>query len=160
MSTKLVSGVSCVAFVALLIVVAGLPAKHSAVGADPQAQAPAVADGPVGATVNAVGNDTDGFSFSPSQVIIQVGQSVKFVDTTGVDHTVTRNDAPAFNNLLPANGSTTITFSQASNAQGFSYFCMPHPEMTGTVVVRLAGSNNVPTDVQLKELMRKMRKKG
>jgi plastocyanin len=82
------------------------------------------------------------FQFVPETVDIQVGDSVTWVCDDGA-HTATRTDAPAFDtSFLEPGLSKTITFTQASNASGFAYFCVPHQSigMAGHVVVRSPGS--------------------
>src|SRR5262249_23640322 len=100
-----------------------------------QAQKSGAARGPAAAIrapqtfeVRAVGAGLEEFRFEPAEVIIQVGDSVRFINDTDVLHTVTRNDAPSFDEILEERGSeVTIQFTEASGASGFDYFCLPHP---------------------------------
>jgi plastocyanin len=95
-------------------------------------------------------------SFSPPDVVINVGDTVQWVWTAGF-HTVTNGASLADPNvgkkfdasLTP----TTTTFSYTFTAPGtVPYFCRPHLVfgMTGTVTVQVAsGVGDVPTHVTL-----------
>jgi plastocyanin len=78
--------------------------------------------------------------FVPETVDIQVGDSVTWLNDDSDEHTATRTDAPSFDTGLLSQGqSGTITFTSVSPSKGFEYFCVPHPFMTGHVVVRSPG---------------------
>ena len=80
--------------------------------------------------------------FEPNIVEIQVGDSIKWINDGNVPHTATRRDAPAFNSGVLSKGqSVTIRFDSSTSAEGIKYFCIPHPYMTGIVVVKLRGSH-------------------
>ncbi len=80
--------------------------------------------------------------FQPNPVEIRVGDSVKWINDGQAPHTATRRDPPAFNTGLLANGqSATVRFDSATSGAGIGYFCVPHPYMTGSVVVKLRGSH-------------------
>lgn len=85
-----------------------------------------------------------GFSFSPSTVNIQVGDTVRWTNNSGNFHDVTANDSS-----FGSAASTSFTFSQTFNAPGsFGYFCSfhggPNAGMAGTVVVSGGGGNDQP----------------
>ncbi len=69
--------------------------------------------------------------FSPDPVVINVGQTVHWMNGDGFEHTAT-SDTPGFDVDLPANGSGTHLFSAAGT---FPYHCKIHPTMQGTVIV-------------------------
>src|SRR5579863_8428853 len=73
---------------------------------------------------------TDGLTFSPSAISINVGDSVTWNDLEGGGHTTTSSDSLW-------NSSTdgyTFTFN---NAGTFNYYCIPHAQygMVGSVTV-------------------------
>jgi plastocyanin len=82
------------------------------------------------------------FAFVPETVEINVGDTVTWVNRDTAEHTATRNDPPAFNTGLLAQGeSGSITFTAPSDMKGFEYFCIPHQSfMRGHVRVMLPGS--------------------
>jgi plastocyanin len=97
------------------------------------------------ATGSALAADHDvaisGFTFSPSTVTIDVGDSVTWTNSDAQAHTATGN---GWNTGDLGNGeSGAITFE---NAGTFDYQCGIHPAMTGRVVVRAAGGTTPPTD--------------
>jgi plastocyanin len=90
------------------------------------------------------------FAYSPDPVVINVGDSVRWINKDGVTHTATREDAPAFDTGgLAQNESRTVEFNQASSSAGFEYFCKPHQTMKGRVKVlsRVTPSLDQPADV-------------
>lgn len=79
-----------------------------------------------------------GTSFTPSTVTINVGDTVTWVNNTGVLHTVTANNG-SFNSGPP---EEDFTFAHTFNAAGtFAYHCQTHQAfgMTGTVIVEDSG---------------------
>ena len=69
-----------------------------------------------------------GFSFSPSNTRISVGQSVSF--NVSSSHNVRWQDGD------PGRGATGAAYSRTfSNAGTYSFYCSLHPEMTGTITV-------------------------
>lgn len=84
------------------------------------------------ATINATGS----FTFSPSTATITAGQSVCWVNNSGIAHTVTSDDARFTGGSL-SNGSTVVvTFPTAGS---YAFHCTFHPpptyNMTGTITV-------------------------
>lgn len=77
-----------------------------------------------------------GIMFRPGTIEVAVGTIVSFDNLDPVGHTVTAGtpDAPgsAFDDVVDAEASTTVTFDEAGE---IVYFCRVHPSMTGTVVV-------------------------
>jgi plastocyanin len=81
------------------------------------------------------------FAFSPAEVTVRAGTTVRWVNEQDVFHTVTSTDSPAprrpnglFNRSLFARGQTfEYTFRRAGT---YHYYCQPHSEfMAGTVHV-------------------------
>ena len=71
-------------------------------------------------------------AYSPSEITIDVGDTVTWVfDDGGMVHDVVADDK-SFRSPLKAAGSFTHTFDEPGT---FTYHCTPHPDMTGTVVV-------------------------
>ncbi len=80
--------------------------------------------------------------FSPSSVTIAAGGSVKFINDDDRDHTATGTGG-SFDSGIMASGATfTKTFSTAGT---YSYLCLLHPDMTGTVTVTGSGGTAPPT---------------
>ncbi|HEX8645813.1 MAG TPA: PKD domain-containing protein [Thermoleophilaceae bacterium] len=77
------------------------------------------------------------FSFAPRSVTVSVGETVTWRNTGDEAHTATARDGSFDTGNLPSGQSGSATFQKAGT---FSYFCKPHPFMTGTVRVTGAGS--------------------
>jgi plastocyanin len=74
-----------------------------------------------------------GWAFTPSRLEIEVGTTVVWTNNTETSHTVTGKDL-AFEDSGPFGQGET--YSQTFTEPGtYSYFCSPHPFMTGTIVV-------------------------
>lgn len=75
--------------------------------------------------------ELSGFQFSPAALTIRAGDTVVWTNRDNVQHTVT---FPDFGSPLFGNGGTyTHTFDKAGT---FSYYCIPHPRMVGTITVQ------------------------
>jgi plastocyanin len=88
-------------------------------------------------TVDIVGTSTNEFSFSPQNVTIKVGTTVKWVNNTSVIHTSTRKSGPASwdSGTINLGASFSFTFTVPGT---FTYECSYHPQMSGmhgTIVV-------------------------
>lgn len=71
--------------------------------------------------------------FQPQIITVSVGTVVTWTNKNPEEHTVTSEDG-LFNLRLIARGSTTnYTFTVPGT---FEYYCEPHKEMTGKVIVR------------------------
>ena len=84
-----------------------------------------------------------GYKYLPPELVVEVGDKVKWINRNSAPHTATRSQAPTFDTgpLSQNQESTEIEFTQASDANGFGYVCTPHPFMTAKVIVTLPGSN-------------------
>jgi plastocyanin len=92
----------------------------------------------------------NGLSYEPSSISIQAGETVKFVNTSALEHTVTADPDKAKragNVALPAGAETfdsgtlapNETFTHTFTVPGeYMYFCIPHElaGMTGTITVK------------------------
>jgi plastocyanin len=95
-----------------------------------------------------------GFSFSPHDITVAVGDSVTRTNSDAQGHTATADDG-SFDTGTIANGtSRSVTFATAGT---FAYHCSIHPAMTGSVVVEAAAAataaptaatTNPPTDTE------------
>ena len=94
------------------------------------------------------------WQFSPRTVTVDAGDVVTFANPEGVSgcldapHTATHAAAqPAWDSgHIPAGSSAAVTMDDAGT---FSYKCLYHGAMTGTVVVRAAEADVPPTVVVL-----------
>ena len=78
-----------------------------------------------------------GFSFSPRDVTVSVGDSVTWTNSDAQAHTATADDGSFDTDSIGNGASKSVTFSTAGT---FAYHCEIHPTMTGTVVVEAASS--------------------
>jgi len=81
-------------------------------------------------------NPYSGKSYLPVEITVVIGKNntVVWRNDDAVDHTVTADDR-FFDSQIVKPGSTwTYTFTKPGT---YSYHCIPHPWMTGRVIVRL-----------------------
>jgi len=75
------------------------------------------------------------FAFNPQTITVKVGSTITWTDKDSIGHTVTSLTGPtSFNSgILSAPGGTfKFTFTKAGT---YTYHCMVHPSMTGTITV-------------------------
>lgn len=73
------------------------------------------------------------FAFTPATIKIKKGTTVTWTNNDSVEHTVTAQKDGGPDSELLAQGKTySFTFNEVGT---FDYFCKPHPNMTGTVIV-------------------------
>lgn len=72
------------------------------------------------------------FAFSPSKLTIKAGDSVKFINKDAVSHSATADDKSFDTGMLGQDKGKEVTFSEEGE---FSYYCLPHPGMKGTITV-------------------------
>ena len=78
------------------------------------------------------------FTFTPQTVTVEAGTSLAWVNAGAAMHTVTANDG-SFDSGFKATGER---FEMSFDAIGrFDYFCVIHPQMTGTVIVVAAAGD-------------------
>jgi len=71
-------------------------------------------------------------SFSPNPVEVKVGETVTWINDDSGRHTVTSKDGVFDSGMMGKGQSFSFTFDKAGQ---YPYFCSPHPNMVGTVVV-------------------------
>jgi plastocyanin len=79
------------------------------------------------------------FSFGPSSITVQVGDTVSWANQGNQPHTATAGDGSFDTGRLSRGQSGSHTFTSAGT---FSYICSIHPFMKGTVVVAGAGGGS------------------
>lgn len=72
-----------------------------------------------------------GFAFE-KEIRVPVGSTVVWTNVDPVGHTVTSKSGVFASPLFGAGGTFSFTFTSKGS---YSYFCEPHPSMTGTVIV-------------------------
>ncbi|MEU3401020.1 cupredoxin domain-containing protein [Streptomyces filamentosus] len=75
------------------------------------------------------------FRFEPADLTVSPGAKVSVVNEDSAPHTVTAEDASAFDTST-IEGGRTATFTTPSTAGTYRYLCDIHPSMTGTLTVR------------------------
>ncbi len=70
--------------------------------------------------------------FSPASLTVSVGDTVTWLNTDSMTHTVTSDTGAFDSGLLSPGDRWSYTFTQAGT---YAYHCTPHPQMTGTIVV-------------------------
>jgi plastocyanin len=85
------------------------------------------------ASGNTVTVDMKNIQFSPKDVTVKVGQTVKWVNQDTVDHNVTAKTGASFKSDLFGNGASYEW--KADKAGTVQYVCTVHPGMTGTLTV-------------------------
>lgn len=85
-------------------------------------------------TINILGDNSTN-SYNPSPDTVTVGQTVAWHNSNGITHTATFAGAGGFNTGNVGAGSRSAAIQM--NTQGsFTYHCLIHPGMTGTLVVK------------------------
>ena len=84
-----------------------------------------------------------GFAFTPQNLTVNVGDTVRWTNFDGTNHTTTSNTG-VWNSGNFASGSFSFTFN---NAGTFPYHCSRHGSMTATLTVQVPSptSTNTPT---------------
>jgi LPXTG-motif cell wall-anchored protein len=77
------------------------------------------------------------FDFQPGSVTVNVGDTVTWTNNGPTPHSATANDGSFDTGIMDAGQSGSHTFDAAGT---FSYICTPHPNMTGTVTVVAAAT--------------------
>ncbi len=81
------------------------------------------------------------FTFAPKTVEIRVGDRVTWTNRDSVEHTATARNGSFDTGMLGEGESGSVRFNIAGT---YRYICTPHPNMTGTVVVRAASGGLQP----------------
>lgn len=74
----------------------------------------------------------DGFAFEPDTITVKKGATVTWTNLDSAEHTATSDDGLFDSGLLAKGESWSFTFEEVGS---YGYYCIPHPFMTGTVVV-------------------------
>jgi plastocyanin len=75
----------------------------------------------------------DNFTFSPKDLTVAVGTTVKFVNHDDIPHTVVEKNLSFRSKALDTDDTYSYTFATAGS---FDYFCSLHPHMVGKIIVR------------------------
>jgi plastocyanin len=87
------------------------------------------------AATQVVNVSIDNFKFTPTELTVPVGTTVKWTNRDDVPHTVTSKDDPsAFDSkALDTDQSFSFTFAKPGT---YSYHCKIHTHMTATIIVK------------------------
>jgi len=75
----------------------------------------------------------DNFTFTPPELTVAVGTTVKWVNHDDIPHLVVNKDKAFRSKALDTDDSFSYTFASAGT---FDYFCALHPHMVGKVIVK------------------------
>jgi plastocyanin len=75
----------------------------------------------------------DNFTFTPKELMVVVGTTVKWVNHDDIPHTVVEKKTNFRSKALDTDESYSFTFASAGK---FDYFCGLHPHMVGKVIVK------------------------
>jgi plastocyanin len=87
---------------------------------------------PVTATIVEPSDDPDSWTYDPQTLTVNVGDTVTWVNNGGDVHTVTGDGGSFDSDDLKHGASWSYTFTAPGT---YTYYCVPHPWMTATVVV-------------------------
>jgi plastocyanin len=89
------------------------------------------------ATPESVEITIDNFTFTPAEITITPGTTVRWVNHDDIPHTVAESNKSFRSKTLDTDDSFTTTFTSIGS---FAYFCSLHPHMTGKVIVKEGSS--------------------
>jgi len=75
----------------------------------------------------------DNFTFTPPELTVAVGTTVKWVNHDDIPHLVVNKDKAFRSKALDTDDSFSYTFASVGT---FDYFCALHPHMVGKVIVK------------------------
>src|ERR1700676_3334255 len=75
----------------------------------------------------------DNFTFSPKELTVAVGTTIKWVNHDDIPHTVVEKQATFRAKLLDTDDAYSYTFTSAG---AFDYFCGLHPHMVGQIIAK------------------------
>jgi plastocyanin len=75
----------------------------------------------------------DNFTFSPRELTVAAGTTVKWVNHDDIPHTVVEKNTTFRSKALDTDDSYSFTFTSAG---AFDYFCGLHPHMVGQIIVK------------------------
>jgi plastocyanin len=119
------------------------PAPPEAAPPEPQLLADERAERPKARAAQSGAVVISDFQYAPATITVQQGDTVTWTNDGPTPHSATADDGSFDTGIFPAGESRSHTFTQAGT---FAYFCTPHPNMRGTVVVNAAQSDaDTPT---------------
>ena len=75
----------------------------------------------------------DNFTFTPKELTVAVGTTVKWVNHDDIPHTIVEKKTTFRSQALDTDDSYSFTFTSAGT---FDYFCGLHPHMVGQVIAK------------------------
>ena len=75
----------------------------------------------------------DNFTFSPKELTVAVGTTIKWVNRDDIPHTVVEKQTTFRSKLLDTDDAYSYTFTSAG---AFDYFCGLHPHMVGQIIAK------------------------
>ena len=75
----------------------------------------------------------DNFTFTPKELTVPVGTTVKWLNHDDIPHTIVEKKTTFRSKALDTDDSYSFTFTSAGT---FDYFCGLHPHMVGQVIVK------------------------
>jgi plastocyanin len=75
----------------------------------------------------------DNFTFTPPDLTVAVGTTVKWVNHDDIPHTVVDKNKAFRSKALDTDDGYSFTFASAGT---FDYFCGLHPQMVGKIIVK------------------------
>jgi plastocyanin len=117
-------------------VIAATPTSASSYGeypSAPTAEPSGAATEEPAAELEEVTITIQGFRYQPEEVTISVGSTITWTNMDGPEHSATADDRSFNTGLLGTGESASITFDTPGT---YTYFCILHPSMTATVIVR------------------------
>ena len=75
----------------------------------------------------------DNFTFSPKELTVAVGTTIKWVNHDDIPHTVVEKQTTFRSKLLDTDDSYSYTFTSVG---AFDYFCGLHPHMVGQIIAK------------------------
>ena len=75
----------------------------------------------------------DNFTFSPKELTVALGTTIKFVNHDDIPHTVVEKKLSFRSKALDTDDAYSYTFASAGS---FDYFCSLHPHMVGKIIVK------------------------
>ena len=75
----------------------------------------------------------DNFTFTPPELTVAVGTTVKWLNHDDIPHNVVEKNKAFRSKVLDTDDSYSFTFASAGT---FDYFCALHPHMQGKIIVK------------------------
>ncbi len=75
----------------------------------------------------------DNFVFSPNEMTVAAGSTVRWTNRDDIPHNVVSDDKSFKSKVLDTDDAFVYTFTKPGT---YTYFCSIHPKMTGKIVVQ------------------------